>query len=217
MDQWIIDTEVFVHPFNCIISGTTMGGKTFLLKEILKYKDILIKPSPTNLIYCYKAWQPSYDEIKSNILNIQFVEGLVDTELLTPSVVNLIIFDDLMNECINSNTIMNLFTVGSHHKNTSVFFLSQNIFSKGKFARDITLNSRYMIIFRNPRDQQQVQILARQIYPNNSRFLIDSFEDATKLPYGYLLLDLKQSTETKNRIQTGILPTQQRIIFTMRK
>jgi hypothetical protein len=217
MDQWIIDTEVFVHPFNCIISGPTMGGKTFLLKEILKYKDILIKPSPTNLIYCYKAWQPSYDEIKSNILNIQFVEGLVDTELLTPSVVNLIIFDDLMNECINSNTIMNLFTVGSHHKNTSVFFLSQNIFSKGKFARDITLNSSYMIIFRNPRDQQQVQILARQIYPNNSRFLIDSFEDATKLPYGYLLLDLKQSTETKNRIQTGILPTQQRIIFTMRK
>ncbi len=213
MDQWIIDTEVFVHPFNCIISGPTMGGKTFLLKEILKYKDILIKPSPTNLIYCYKAWQPSYDEIKSNILNIQFVEGLVDTELLTPSVVNLIIFDDLMNECINSNTIMNLFTVGSHHKNTSVFFLSQNIFSKGKFARDITLNSSYMIIFRNPRDQQQVQILARQIYPNNSRFLIDSFEDATKLPYGYLLLDLKQSTETKNRIQTGILPTQQRIIF----
>ena len=143
MDQWIIDTEVFVHPFNCIISGPTMGGKTFLLKEILKYKDILIKPSPTNLIYCYKAWQPSYDEIKSNILNIQFVEGLVDTELLTPSVVNLIIFDDLMNECINSNTIMNLFTVGSHHKNTSVFFLSQNIFSKGKFARDITLNSSF--------------------------------------------------------------------------
>ena len=217
MDQWIIDTEVFVHPFNCIISGPTMGGKTFLLKEILKYKDILIKPSPTNLIYCYKAWQPSYDEIKSNILNIQFVEGLVDTEILTPSVVNLIIFDDLMNECINSNTIMNLCTVGSYHKNTSVFFLSQNIFSKGKFARDITLNSSYMIIFRNPRDQQQVQILARQIYPNNSRFLIDSFEDATKLPYGYLLLDLKQSTETINRIQTGILPTQQRIIFTMRK
>ncbi len=74
-----------------------------------------------------------------------------------------------------------------------------------------------MIIFRNPRDQQQLQILSRQIYPNNSRFLIDSFEDATKLPYGYLLLDLKQSTENRNRIQTGILPTQQRIIFTERK
>jgi len=55
-----------------------------------------------------------------------------------PAVVNLIIFDDLMSECINSNTIMNLFTVGSHHKNTSVFFITQNIFSKGKFARDIT-------------------------------------------------------------------------------
>lgn len=217
MNPWIIETEIFIHPFNCIISGPTMGGKTYLLKEILKFKDILIKPSPTKLIYCYKAWQKAYDEIKTYNPNIQFQEGIVDTELLNPAVVNLIIFDDLMSECINSNTIMNLFTVGSHHKNTSVFFITQNIFSKGKFSRDITLNSSYMIIFRNPRDQQQLQILSRQIYPNNSRFLIDSFEDATKLPYGYLLLDLKQSTENRNRIQTGILPTQQRIIFTERK
>ena len=171
----------------------------------------------TIIIYCYKAWQTAYDEIKTYNPIIQFQEGIVDTELLNPAVVNLIIFDDLMSECINSNTIMNLFTVGSHHKNTSVFFITQNIFSKGKFARDITLNSSYMIIFRNPRDQQQLQILSRQIYPNISRFLIDSFEDATKLPYGYLLLDLKQSTENRNRIQTGILPTQQRIIFTERK
>ena len=216
MNKWIVETEVFIHPFNCIISGPTMGGKTFLLKEILKYKDILIKPSPNNLIYCYKSWQPSYDSMKSQLHNIEFVEGLLDTESLDSSQVNLVVFDDLMNECINSNPIMDLFTVGSHHKNTSVFFLTQNLFSKGKFARDISLNSSYMIIFRNPRDQQQLQILARQIYPNKSKCMIESFEDATKVPYGYLLLDLKQSTEGRNRIQTGILPHQQRIFYTHR-
>lgn len=217
MNSWVIETEVFNHPFNCIISGPTMGGKTFLLKEILKFKDVLIKPSPSQIYYCYKSWQPTYDTIKKDSSSIHFVEGLLDTDLLDASKINLIIFDDLMNECINSSSIMNLFTVGSHHTNTSVFFITQNIFSKGKFARDISLNSSYMIIFRNPRDQQQVQILARQIYPNASKFLIESFEDATKVPYGYLLIDLKQSTEPRNRIQSGILPNQQRIIYTTKK
>ena len=69
-----------------------------------------------------------------------------------------------MSECINNEEIMNLFTVGTHHINTSVFFLTQNIFSKGKYSRDISLNTNYMILFKNPRDQQQFQILARQIY-----------------------------------------------------
>ena len=71
-----------------------------------------------------------------------------------------------------------------------------------------------MIIFRNPRGQQQLQILARQMYPNNSKFLIESFQDATKKPFGYLFLDLKQTTENKNRIQTGILPFEERLICT---
>ena len=73
-----------------------------------------------------------------------------------------------MNQCNESEQVMNLFTVGSHHKNTSVFFLTQNIFSKGKFTRDISLNSNYLIIFKNPRDQLQFQILARQMFPNNT-------------------------------------------------
>ena len=108
---------------------------------------------------------------------------------------------------------MNIFTVGSHHKNTSTFFITQNLFSQGKFARDISLNSNYMILFRNPRDQQQIQILSKQMLPQNSNFLIESFDDATKKPHGYLLIDLKQTTEERNRLQSGILPTQRRVIY----
>jgi hypothetical protein len=71
-----------------------------------------------------------------------------------------------------------------------------------------------MILFRNPRDKQQIQILARQMFPNNSRFLIESFEDATLKPHGYLLIDLNQNSEMRNRIQTGILPNEKRIFYT---
>lgn len=213
MEPWSINSEIFIHPFNCIISGPTMSGKTFLLKEILKNKDVLIKPSPNKIIYCYKEWQSIYDNFKIDVPGIIFVDGLVRYDEIDMSFNNLIIFDDLMNEAIQSKDIMNIFTIGSHHKNTSTFLISQNMFAKGKFARDISLNSNYMIIFHNPRDQQQIAILARQMYPNNSKFLIESFNDVSKNPHGYLLIDLKQTTDHRNRIQSNILPTQKRIIY----
>ena len=175
MNKWIVDSTIFSHSFNCILSAPTMGGKTFMIKEILKYKDILIEPSPNRIIFCYKSWQPSYDLIKQEISSVEFIEGILDTDIINIQNNNLIVLEDLMVECLNSEDIMNLFTVGSHHRNTSVFFLTQNIFSKGKFSRDISLNSNYMLIFKNPRDQQQLQILARKMYPNNSKFLKESF------------------------------------------
>ncbi len=55
------------------------------------------------------------------------------------------------------------------------------------------------------------------MYPGDVNFFIESFKDATKNPYGYLFLDLKQNTEEKNRVQTGILPLQKRILYTQSK
>lgn len=215
--KWIIDDKIFNHPFNCIIAAPTMGGKTYMIKEILKNKETLLSQNPTNVIYCYKSWQPSYDQMKLNDRSIIFNEGIYDMSRLKSTNTNLIILDDLMFECINNPDILNLFTVGTHHTNTSVFFLTQNIFSKGKFTRDLSLNSNYIICFKNPRDQLQIQVLARQMFGTKSKFLIESFEDATKKPYGYIFLDLKQETESKNRVQTGILPNQKRIIYTQKK
>lgn len=214
MEPWLIEGAIFQHPFNCIISGPTMCGKSFILKEILKFRNVLIDPSPNVIYYCYKEWQSNFDMLKLENPKIKFVKGIIDYEDLNENVSNLVIFDDLMKECITSENVMNIFTVGSHHKNTSTFFLTQNVFSQGKFARDISLNSNYMIIFRNPRDQQQIQTLSRQMFPQNFNFLIESFSDATNKPHGYLFIDLKQTTEERNRIQTGILPTQKRIIYT---
>jgi hypothetical protein len=214
MEDWIVDTNIFIHPFNCIIAGPPFSGKTYFLQQLLKFKDILINPTPNRILYCYNTWQVSYDEIKRGNTNIFFNEGLPNFEIINKSYNNLIILDDLMKECLENKSVMNLFTVGTHHQNTSVFFITHNIFSKGKYARDISLNASYMIIFRNPRDKQQIQILARQMYPNDSKFLIESFEDATSKPHGYLLIDLNQNSEMRNRIQSGILPYEKRIFYT---
>ena len=79
--------------------------------------------------------------------------------------------------------------------------------------RTVSLNSHYIILFKNPRDRLQISTLARQMYPGQSQFLIEAFQDATKEAYGYLVIDLKPTTADKLRIRTGILPTDQQLVY----
>jgi len=100
-----------------------------------------------------------------------------------------------MNESGNNTNIYSLFTVDSHHKNISVFYLTQNIFPKEKHARTINLNCGYLIILNNPRDPSQIYHLARQIFPNDSNIFKEFYEDACESKqFGYLFLDLTQTT-----------------------
>ena len=56
--------------------------------------------------------------------------------------------------------IADLFTKGSHHRNLSVIYIVQNIFHQGKEMRIISLNAHYIVLFKSPRDRQQISILA---------------------------------------------------------
>jgi len=95
----------------------------------------------------------------------------------------LLIIDDLMQE--TDETVSNLFTKGSHHRNVSVICLAQNLFPKNKFARTMSLNAHNMVLFKNPRDATQFANLARQMYPNRSQFAVEAYKDATREPYSY--------------------------------
>ena len=84
----------------------------------------------------------------------------------------------------NDKIIANLFTKGSHHKNISVIYIVQNLFNKSKEHRTISLNSKYLVAFKYPRDTNQISALARQIYTKHSKNILEAFADATSLPYG---------------------------------
>ena len=75
----------------------------------------------------------------------------------------------------------------------------QNFFDKR--LRTITLNTHYVVFFKNPRDTSQIQHLGRQM---GSKILAHAYKDATSEPYGYLLVDLKQDTPEEIRLRTGI-------------
>ena len=128
----------------------------------------------------------------------------------------LVIVDDLMSQCSQNQSMSDLFTKGSHHRGVSVMYLTQNLFPPGRQSRTISLNSHYMIVFKNPRDSLGISTLARQMYPNSTNFLLQSFQDATKRPYGYLLLDLHQLTPENMRLRTNILPGEKQIVYVKR-
>ena len=77
----------------------------------------------------------------------------------------------------------------------------------------MSLNAHYIVLFKNPRDALQVATLARQMYPGNSKFLIEAFKNATEKPFGYLLLDLKPDTDEKYRIRTNIFPDETQYVY----
>ena len=109
-----------------------------------------------------------------------------------------------MTEAKCDQRIADLFTKGSHHRNISIEYLTQNMFPQGKACRDIALNTQYLKLFNYPIDRQQVATLARRIYSSTSAMFMKRFEEATSRPYGYLVIDLKSSTSEQDRLQTDI-------------
>lgn len=80
------------------------------------------------------------------------------------------------------------------------------VYTRDRGQRDISLNAHYIIFFKNPRDRAEIKYLARQMYPDKTRFIEEAYVNATETPHGYLLLDLKQSTPDLVRVRTSVFP-----------
>ena len=106
-----------------------------------------------------------------------------------------------------SSSIVSIFSPNIHITDRiTCICLLQNLFPKGSQIRNISLNTNYIVLMKNSRDRAQVRYLARQVYPGNSDFLIKAYEDATRDPFTYLLLDFKNTTPDNLRVRTGVLP-----------
>ena len=88
-----------------------------------------------------------------------------------------------------------------HHRNASVIYITQNMFQQSKSSRTISLNSRYMILFRNERDKNQIKTLAQQM---QAPHLLLAYENATSMDHGYLVVDFHSRTNKELRLRTDI-------------
>jgi hypothetical protein len=200
----LIDRFYFKHPTTIQISGPTGCGKTFFVRRMLQER--LVMPFPTRIIWVYSEWQSDYDKVRETFPQTEFIEGWRDDiyDSIKPDERNLLILDDQMDEAGDSKTLAKLFTKGSHHRNLTIIYLVQNVFNQAKSQRTVSLNSHYNVIFRNKRDTSQFRTLAYQMCPENGRWLLDVFNYVTRLPHGYLILDLHPTTDEEDSVVTNI-------------
>ena len=188
----------FKHPFTAIVAGPSGSGKTVFTTKLIKHAAALIDPPPQKILWCYGAYQNFFNEMK----NVEFHDGLPDVNSFDGSQRTLLILDDLMHE--TDDRVSQIFTRVSHHKNLSVLYLTQNLFYGSKQNRTISLNTHYLVLFKNARDATQISHLAAQMYPGKSKFLIEAYRDATLTPFSYLLVDLKPDTDDKLRVRSNV-------------
>jgi len=197
----------FKHPFTAIIAGPSGSGKTVFTRKLIEHASRIIDPPPQRIVWCYGIYQPFFNEMKS----VEFIEGVPDVNLFDGQQRTLLILDDLMHE--TDDRVSQIFTRVSHHKSLSVLYLTQNLFYKTKQNRTMSLNAHYLVLFKNPRDMTQISHLAAQMYPGKSKYMIESYRDATSVPFSYLLVDLKSDTEEKMRLRSNIFPGETTYVY----
>lgn len=202
---------------NIQIVGPSLCGKSHWTERLLRNLDEMFDKKIEQIVYCYGEFQPRFLIIKKEIPNIQFVEGFPeDVYSLFDKTPGLLILDDLMNESLQKDSMANLATRGCHHRLISTINIMQNMFNKNKHSRTISLNTHYIMAFKNPRDALGVSTLARQAFPKDVGYVMESFEDATKPNFGYLLFDFYPITPNQLRLRTSVFPEDRQVVYVKR-
>lgn len=198
---------LFKHPANIFISGPSGSGKTEFVKKLIEYKELVFDIPPQQIVWCYKEWQTAYNQMQEREgSKIKFLRGIPDQDedLVTDTgETYLLVFDDMLGDK-DEEKIKLWFTRKGHHRNASVVYITQNLFQQSKSSRTMSLNAHYLVVFQSPRDKMQVKTLAQQLQTPHLPY---AFNDATSVPHGYLLIDLKPDTPDILRFRTDIFRT----------
>lgn len=192
----------FRTPCCITLAGPTQCGKTTWTLNLLRGKDHMFTEVPEHVILFYHAPQPAYTKMVKEGLVHSLVQGMPEQkhiELLKKFQYgkgSLVIIDDQQVN-LKSDELVQLFTTGSHHFKISVILIVQNLFVKSRIFRDLSLQSQYIVVFKNPRDRTSVLNLSSQVYPGERKFVKAAFEYISELgPYSYLLFDLHQASHS---------------------
>ena len=215
----------FCSPSGILLVGPSMSGKSTLVTDIILQRRHLFTEVPRHIIYVYACYQPDkYDKLQQALGSaINFREDIPSLSELQSmyrdeKIQRLLIIDDKFQAFKNGDQgreLVELAAVITHHCLFSVFYISQSLFHSS-IQREISLNCQYIILFHNARSTQQVRILGSQIFgPGKLNYFADAYRRAvSERKFGYLLIDLHQTTEEKYRLKTDILPHQNVIVYT---
>lgn len=200
------------HPFCSIVVGPPRAGKTYLTIKLINNADEMLSTPPAQIFYCYSENQPAFETLPAHV---QMIHGKMDIDKLSadPSQPKLLVLDDLIidYEKDRGQDLDKLFAVGSHHLNTSIILLTQNLFH-GK-SRTSRISTHYFFLLKSPGDKLSVMNFARQSFPGQQNYFMESYTDAVSQKHGYLFVDNTTSCEDDMRLSTNIFPNETQIFY----
>lgn len=201
----------FKTPFAMYLVGQSNSGKTVWISKLIEEMDTLFDKQIDKIIYCYGVRQPFYEQLSQNS-RVFLNEGPMNlSEIRHFEGRKLVIFDDLCSE-VNDKSMFEIFSRGVHHSDINFVFITQDAFMNKRSNR---INCTYLVLMRSPADRLQILNLSRQLFPENIKYMTESYTDATSRPYGYLVIDNHALTDPSMRLITNIFKDEQpTIVYT---
>ena len=161
------------------------------------------QPKFDKIFYFYHFNQSIFQLMQKEIKNLEFISSL-DFEFIdnlpNDGTNYLLIFDDSCEELGRSKEFEKIATAG-RHKKLSCIFVKHNLFHKSSISRDAELQVTHIVLFKSPRDVQQVKVLGRQLGLGEQ--LTKWYQASTDVPYGHLLIDISPRTPDSLRFCTN--------------
>ena len=182
----VIDTSKRI--FMAIV-GPSGSGQTELILKLLMGNTFY--PKIGTVLYLYKEMEPAFSEkMSSREVNVKIMnfDGFQYVRKLEKV---LLVFNDSCEDIYKDKEFVRLATAG-RHRGIDVIYVKHNLFQQSRWSRTIDLNTSHIILFKSPRDVQQLDLLGRQL--NVSKFLRSCYELATRDSFGHRLIDLDPRT-----------------------
>jgi energy-coupling factor transporter ATP-binding protein EcfA2 len=197
-------------PAGMIIAGPSASGKSTLLVKLLKSAQEMFHPPPAEVIYAYGQYHKLVPVLQ-RLEGVSTHPGLPSDEFLAARRRPLLlVMDDLMTS-VSDTYLTDLYTKRNHHQGIFSIFVVQNLFDKS--IRVARKNSQYVMLTRAPNDMLSVRTLGSHLFPKQLNYFMDAYAQATKHPFGYLLIDMHAASDPQLRLRTDIFPTDNKSIF----
>lgn len=205
-------TIPFEPHCSIMVCGASASGKTSFVVDCIKHlKGMFATDIPGKIVYFYGVYQPLFETLEV-CHNVQCIAGAPSAEDIDSIIESnkpnstLIVLDDLMDIVTQSEHLCKLFTEGCHHKNICTIFLTQNLYSGGKYCRTIARNTHYFAFTKSPRNASSLRTLATQVFSGKKRrTVVDAYEDiCDKNEHDVLLIDLHPQSNKRFRIRSNI-------------
>lgn len=202
------DVVKFNHPLTFIAAGPSNSGKSQIFFNLIRYRNEMFN-SEVPLKVLYNLPPGHRIEVPMDVRNdkdVKFGEGIPDFTLINSP--TLLILDDLAGSF--TDEVLECYTRFSHHKSISICVAVHNLFMTVKknssIFRTISLNTSVFLITRNLRDKRQIGVFASQLMPSHAKAIVDIYEKCTAKPYGYLCVNVSQTSNEKFKFRTNIFP-----------